>query len=38
MAIFGAPVASQNSAEDAFAAALDMRQALEKVNKEFEAD
>ena len=38
MAIFGAPVASQNSAEDAFAAALDMRKALEKVNKEFEAD
>ena len=35
MAIFGAPVASQNSAEDAFAAALDMRKALEKVNKEF---
>ena len=38
MAIFGAPVASQNSAEDAFAAALDMRKALEKVNKEFAED
>ncbi len=38
MAIFGAPVASQNSAEDAFKAALDMRKALEKVNKEFEDD
>ena len=38
MAIFGAPVASQNSAEDAFAAALDMKKALEKVNKEFAED
>lgn len=38
MAIFGAPVASQNSAEDAFAAALDMRKALEEVNKAFEAE
>lgn len=38
MAIFGAPVASQNSAEDAFEAALDMRLALEKINKEFAAD
>lgn len=38
MAIFGAPVASQNSAEDAFLAAIDMRKALEKVNKEFEAE
>lgn len=38
MAIFGAPVASQNSAEDAFEAALDMRLALEKINKDFAAD
>ena len=38
MAIFGAPVASQNSAEDAFLAAIDMRQALERVNKEFAAE
>ena len=38
MAIFGAPVASQNSAEDAFLAAIDMRQALERVNKEFVAE
>ena len=38
MAIFGAPVASENSAEDAFLAALDMRKALEKVNKEFAED
>lgn len=38
MAIFGAPVLSKNSAEDAYNAALDMRIALENVNKEFEAD
>ena len=38
MAIFGAPVASQNSAEDAFKAALDMRQALKEINKEFKKD
>jgi adenylate cyclase len=37
MAIFGAPVHSENSAEDAVEAALDMRKALEEVNKEFEA-
>ena len=29
MALFGAPLASQNSAQDAFEAALDMRKALE---------
>ena len=38
MAIFGAPVKSQNSARDAFEAALDMRQALVKVNEELEKD
>ncbi len=38
MAIFGAPVASQNSAEDAFLAAMDMRKALVQVNKEFIED
>ncbi len=38
MAIFGAPVASQNSAEDAFLAAMDMRKALVQVNKEFKED
>lgn len=38
MAIFGAPVASQNSAEDAFSAAMDMRKALVQVNKEFIED
>ena len=36
MAIFGAPVHSENSAEDAVDAALDMRKALEEVNKEFD--
>ena len=36
MAIFGAPVNSQNSARDAFEAALNMRQALKEVNIEFE--
>ena len=35
MAIFGAPVESENSARDAFLAALDMRKALVSVNKEF---
>ena len=35
MAIFGAPVESSNSAQDAFDAALDMRKALVQVNKEF---
>lgn len=38
MALFGAPLASQNSAQDAFEAALDMRKALEKVNKDFDAE
>ncbi len=38
MAIFGAPVASQNSAEDAFEAALDMRKTLIEINKEFKKD
>ncbi len=36
MAIFGAPVEVENSALDAFRAALDMRKALVSVNKEFE--
>jgi len=36
MAIFGAPVEAQNSARDAFLAALDMRKALVKVNQEFQ--
>ena len=35
MAIFGAPVKSDNSAKDAFEAALDMRKSLIEVNKEF---
>ena len=35
MAIFGAPVYSENSAGDAFEAALDMRKALEAINIEF---
>ena len=38
MAIFGAPVSSKNSAKDAFEAALDMRKALEEVNRDFEAE
>ena len=38
MAIFGAPVQSENSAKDAFEAALDMRKALIGVNKEFEKE
>ena len=38
MAIFGAPVESQNCAKDAFEAALDMRQALIQVNREFNKD
>lgn len=38
MAIFGAPVESANSAQDAFEAALDMRKALIQVNKEFAAE
>ncbi|MBR5402495.1 MAG: HAMP domain-containing protein [Treponema sp.] len=35
MAIFGAPVESKNSAQDAFEAACDMRKALVQVNQEF---
>ena len=35
MSIFGAPVSSENSAKDAFEAALDMRKALESVNEDF---
>ena len=35
MAIFGAPVEAENSALDAFQAALDMRKALVSVNREF---
>lgn len=35
MAIFGAPVKSDNSAKDAFEAAIDMRKALIEVNKDF---
>ena len=38
MAIFGAPVSSQNSARDAFEAALEMRRALESINEEFLKD
>ena len=38
MAIFGAPVRSENSARDAFLAALDMRRALIEVNKDFEKE
>lgn len=38
MAIFGAPVRSENSARDAFLAALDMRLALMEVNKDFEKE
>ena len=38
MAIFGAPVNSENSALDAFEAAIDMRKALESVNKELKED
>lgn len=38
MAIFGAPVQSENSARDAFEAALDMRKALTELNKAFEAE
>ena len=38
MAIFGAPVKSENSTRDAFEAALDMRKALIDVNKEFEKE
>ena len=38
MAIFGAPVSSNNSAKDALDAALDMRKALVEVNKDFEAE
>ncbi len=38
MAIFGAPVKSENSTKDAFEAALDMRKALIEVNKEFQAE
>ena len=35
MAIFGAPVKSDNSAKDAFEAAIDMKKALIEVNKDF---
>lgn len=38
MAIFGAPVKSENSAKDAYEAALDMRKALVEVNKDFEKE
>lgn len=38
MAIFGAPVKSENSARDAFLAALDMRKALVEVNEDFKKD
>ena len=38
MAIFGAPVNSENSALDAFEAAIDMRKALESVNKELKEE
>ena len=38
MAIFGAPVKSENSARDAFLAALDMRKALVEVNEGFKAE
>ena len=37
MAIFGAPVKSDNSAQDAFCAACDMRKALADLNLEFAA-
>jgi len=37
MAIFGAPVSSENSALDAYKAALDMRKALVHVNKDLTA-
>ena len=38
MAIFGAPVHSDNHAKDAYNAALDMRKALVELNKEFEKE
>ena len=38
MAIFGAPVRSQNSALDAFEAARDMRRTLSELNVEFEKE
>ena len=38
MAIFGAPVSSENSAKDAFEAALDMRKALQSLNADFEKE
>ena len=38
MAIFGAPVSLPNSALDAFEAALDMRQTLVKLNKDFKKE
>ncbi|MBR1639479.1 MAG: adenylate/guanylate cyclase domain-containing protein [Treponema sp.] len=37
MALFGAPVKLENHAKDAFEAALDMRKALEEMNRDFEA-
>ena len=38
MAIFGAPVKSENSARDAFLAALDMRKTLVEVNEDFKKE
>ena len=38
MAIFGAPVSSENSAKDAFEAAVAMRKALVKLNEDFKAE
>ena len=38
MAIFGAPVKAENSARDAFLAALDMRKALVEVNEDFKKE
>ncbi len=38
MAIFGAPVASENSALDAYNAALDMRKALVRVNEDLKKE
>lgn len=38
MAIFGAPVKSENSAKEAYEAALDMRKALLEVNRDFEKE
>jgi len=38
MAIFGAPMPSETHQKDAYAAALDMRETLVKLNKEFEEE